>query len=468
MPELFFLLMKEEWRMHSAIFGDLAFALFPLMIFAFTFMGSFLLPWIGPSVPGGDLAMVVHGIFLVLGCMVGGFGLMGNEMMNRRFGQGSLLVHNVRTLPLSDRSIFLHFVVKDIVYYFFLWVLPFGLGFLAASPFTGTMPAAACRLLLTTSVAFMTGLCLIFLLSSLYVRSGRVFSLALLMLGAGAAFVAIARNMNLALLFPPVLLYRSFSCPNLLATCIVLICLFFLSIALFEPDTQAVSRRFPDALAPLIGRVSFLPNPALVSKDFLDLRRSGIGIGQTLFSFLIPLMAIWFFLSLLAPVLPSHGLLIVFAIIAGVIASTIYTWVTEFDSFGFYTFLPVDVGTLIGSKFTSFSILQAIPAIFIFVFALVKGTIALAISAVVLCLSVSFFAAALMTWLTGLWPSVLVYDVRVLIVFLLANGVILAIFSTLAFMNPLLALSSAILLVPARNLVRGAARKWNAVDPKGI
>ena len=63
-------------------------------------------------------------------------------------------------------------------------------------------------------------------------------------------------------------------------------------------------------------------------------------VGQTIFSFILPLAVIWFFLSLMDRFFPPHGLLFLFAITTGVIASTMYTWVTMFDTFGPYACLP--------------------------------------------------------------------------------------------------------------------------------
>ena len=40
MFELFTNMVKEEWRVHSTMFGSLSFALFPVMIFGIAFMGS--------------------------------------------------------------------------------------------------------------------------------------------------------------------------------------------------------------------------------------------------------------------------------------------------------------------------------------------------------------------------------------------------------------------------------------------
>src|SRR5512145_494965 len=137
MFELFTAMIKEEWRVHSTMFGSLSFALFPFLIFGIAFMGSFLIPLVKRTLPLGNLAIIVHAMYLMLGLMVGGFGMLGNEVMNRRFGQASFLAYSARSLPLSERYIFANFVVKDTVYYFILWVFPFAFGYILAAPFVG-------------------------------------------------------------------------------------------------------------------------------------------------------------------------------------------------------------------------------------------------------------------------------------------------------------------------------------------
>ena len=186
MRELFIAMVKEEWRVHSTMFGSLSFALFPVMIFLIALMGSFLSPMMNTTLPAGSLIVIIQGTYLMLGIMVGGFGLLGNEVMNRRFGQASLLAYSARSLPLSGRFIFLTFVIKDTVYYFLLWVLPFGFGYILASPYIGVPPGSALLLLLTLTLSFLFGLCGVFFLSALYARSRPVFWLFLLALcGSG-------------------------------------------------------------------------------------------------------------------------------------------------------------------------------------------------------------------------------------------------------------------------------------------
>ena len=70
MAGLFLNMMKEEWRVHSTMFGSLNFALFPVMICAIAFMGTFLLPLIQESFPTGDLVILIHAQYLMLGLMV--------------------------------------------------------------------------------------------------------------------------------------------------------------------------------------------------------------------------------------------------------------------------------------------------------------------------------------------------------------------------------------------------------------
>jgi hypothetical protein len=157
-----------------------------------------------------------------------------------------------------------------------------------------------------------------------------------------------------------------------------------------------------------------------------------------------------------------------FAILTGVIASTIYTWLTAFDTFSSYTSLPISVPMLLTSKMSSFTVLQLIPAAFIMVVSLASGGVAYLVPALVLCLSVSFYALAVTVWLTGLSPSVLVYDAKILLVYLIAIGIALIIMIWLAFVNPWYAIASVLLFLPAWLIVKSSYGKWEAEEQQGF
>jgi hypothetical protein len=460
MRELFCAMMKEEWRLHATMFGSLSFALFPVLIGAITFMGSLILPFLGEIIPGQTLSFLVHAQFLLLGVMVGGFGLLGQEVMNRRFGQASLLAYSSRTLPLSDRSIFAVFVVKDTVYYVILWVLPFIAGITLAAPWSGLSLPFIGTIALTLTLSFLTGLAAIFLLSTLYARS---MLLLAGVLAAGALLSALllaTTNLDPVLFFPPYALSRSFTFPLLLYSLTVIAVPFALAILFMTTEFPGREKHIPDRFSPLAGRLGRLRSGPMVAKDLLDLRRSGGLVGQTLFSFALPLALIWVTLVVLARVLPDTLILITFAGVAGIIGATIYTWVTEFDSIATYTFLPLGTPDLIRSKLTSFLLLQPLTMLAVLAGAIASGEYGSFLPAAVLALSVSVYAASVMVWLTGLWPAVMVYDVRVLAASMLLIGPVLLGLIGAASISVLYAFGSALLLVPAFLFIQWSYRRW--------
>ncbi len=459
MYSLFFCMVKEEWRIHSTMFGNLNFILFPIMICGMAIMGSFLLPLVQVSLPPGNLSLLLHANYLLLGFMAGAFGLLGNEAMNRRFGQASLLAYAARSLPLSDRYIFTTFVLKDTFYYFMLWVFPLVFGFFLASGYIGIPITLPLLLALTLTLSFLFGLCLVFFLSVMYSRSKMVMYILLLM-GAGSIFFVLVTGTNPAILFPPLMLFYTFSWELLILSSAIVIVLFIISLLLFTPDSTSRSRQYRNVFTPLVQRLSFLPFPALMVKDLIDLYRSGRVIGQTLFSFLIPLVVIWFFLSLTSGYLPSASLLLLFAIITGVISSTMYTWLTSFDTFSTYSSLPLGVRTVIMSKISGFMLLSLIPVAFLSILCLISNLVLYLVPALVLCMSVSFFSLALTVWLTGLYPDVLIYHVRVMIVYFLCIGIVTSVLSSLAFTNPVFSFFALILFIPSWILIHKGSEKW--------
>ncbi|WP_421908164.1 hypothetical protein [Methanolacinia petrolearia] len=362
MLTLFAHMFKEEWRMHSTLFGSLNFALFPVLIFAIAFMGTFILPLISNVMDIMLLSITVHAQFVLLGIMVGSFGIMGKEVMNRRFGQGSRIAYSARSLPVSERIVFLNFVVKDIVYYFILWVLPFGLGFLVASPFNGIGIQYPLLLLLTMSLGFLFGLCTIFLLSTIYLRSKTALfavlaAVIVVFLAAGTMYPP---ETILSALILPVLLFNSFTISGLVFTICIIAILFALSIAFFTPADTGSEKHYRNILDSFSQRLGFLKENTLVAKDFIDLYRSGIGVGQIIFSFILPLGLIWLILSFLTGFITQDNILFTIAVVTGIIASTMYTWLTEFDSISVHHFLPLNISSVIRAKVGTFTVLQAI------------------------------------------------------------------------------------------------------------
>ena len=492
MFEIFVCMFKEEWRMHSTLFGNLNFALFPILIFGMAFMGAFLIPFTARLMDVSMLVVTTHAMYCIMGFMVGSFGIMGKEMMNRRFGQGSLLIHSARSLPVSERRLFFNFVLKDTLYYFMLWIMPFCLGFTVAAPFAGINIYYPLLLFVTATLAFLLGMSTVFLLSSVYSRSRTALYGILVLIGVAFAALYIVsgdivRVMRLFLL--PSEIFLNFSYPLLLTAAAVILILFIPAVFLFSPETHAGEKRRSAALYPLYDRLSRLPyirgrvaaSPSaasekgfvyaaaqkeltIISKDFIDLHRSGIGIGQTVFSFVLPVCLIWFVLSVLSDVLMPEQIYMVIAGVTGIIASTMYTWLTEFESFSAYLFLPVKVSSIIRAKIITFSVLHVLPVVFLIVTAAIGGVLSSAIFGIVMALSVSYYALSIMVRYAGLKPSLMLYSAAFFLRYSLLLMPVVIFLLGLAFIATEFSLAALILIIPSYFLLKGSFVKWDAED----
>ena len=492
MFEIFVCMFKEEWRMHSTLFGNLNFALFPILIFGMAFMGAFLIPFTARLMDVSMLVVTTHAMYCIMGFMVGSFGIMGKEMMNRRFGQGSLLIHSARSLPVSERRLFFNFVLKDTLYYFMLWIMPFCLGFTVAAPFAGINICYPLLLFVTATLAFLLGMSTVFLLSSVYSRSRTALYGILVLIGVAFAALYIVsgdivRVMRLFLL--PSEIFLNFSYPLLLTAAAVILILFIPAVFLFSPETHAGEKRRSAALYPLYDRLSRLPyirgrvaaSPSaasekgfvyaaaqkeltIISKDFIDLHRSGIGIGQTVFSFVLPVCLIWFVLSVLSDVLMPEQIYMVIAGVTGIIASTMYTWLTEFESFSAYLFLPVKVSSIIRAKIITFSVLHVLPVVFLIVTAAIGGVLSSAIFGIVMALSVSYYALSIMVRYAGLKPSLMLYSAAFFLRYSLLLMPVVIFLLGLAFIATEFSLAALILIIPSYFLLKGSFVKWDAED----
>jgi len=70
-------------------------------------------------------------------------------------------------------------------------------------------------------------------------------------------------------------------------------------------------------------------------------------------------------------------------------------------------------------------------------------------------------------WLTGLSPSVLVYNVRVMVQYFLLIGLALSIFGSLTSINLWFGLAGVILFIPAYGFIQLGIRKWENEEMVG-
>ncbi len=445
-------MIKEEWRMHSTLFGGRLFALFPVVLLFFSLLGGLFLPVFIRIFPARELAAMAHYVFLLFGASVGGFGLFGREAMNRRFGQASLIAYSSRTLPISERSIFLDFFVKDMLFYFILWVIPIASGFSLASLYLSLgLPLTLLAASLTLS--FLLGLSAIFLLSTIYVHSGKILVLLLALSG-----VALLSGFPLSL--PSLSFFLNPSPGPLLFSLFLVVASSSVSILFMKTDYPRKKRHLSEKLSRL--SPFFGGQGHFMAKDLLDLHRSEGGMGKIIFSYLFPLLILWFLLSILMRFLPGSNFLVLFSLFLGIISSSVYNWLTEFDLFSSYSFLPVRVSSVVKSKLSSYSLINLLSILILLAAALVSGQAFFLLPALMTLVSVSAYALAVTLYLTGLYPNVLLYNAKNFALYIAMISPVLLALMFLSVWSPfLLALSPFPLLPLSAYLVKKALNKWD-------
>ncbi len=461
--DLFAAMMKEEWRIHSTIFGSASFALFPVMVAVFAFLLSLTLPLLSDTLPYSVIALIALVFFLLAGVMVGSFGTMGREFMNRRFGQASLVAYASRSLPVSERRIFATFLVKDTAYYILLYILPFAVGFTIATPAIALDPVCGIRVFISLALAFLIGLSVVCLLSTLYARSVRLLAGTVAALAIAGALLF---SLGAAVAFPP---YAFLIVPGLrpLASSLSLILVSATaSVLLVTADYPDRVKRFANRFDPLTERLCPLGGAHFIAKDALDLLRSEGGAGKVIFSFLIPLGLVWVCLRILIRFIPGIDPLVVFAILLGVLSATIYNWLTEFDSFSSYAFLPVEVSEVIGGKLKGYAIANLLSATVLVLAAAVAG-VGSFLPSFAAFFSVSAYTLAVTVYLTGLSPNIMLYSAGVFLRYVFAISPVLLVLIFASLINPLYVLGALILIPVAGFLLSYGRRRWQVGDMPG-
>ena len=466
--ELFMSMVTEEWRLHTTLFRNRYFIFFPLVIGVLTFIGAFFIPFFLRIISVDQLFLSAHYIFLLFGVSIGAFGLFGKEIMNRRFGQASLIAYSARSLPVGERAIFLAFFLKDILFYLFLWIIPIFVGLLLVSPFIGFSGLSVLVACGTFVLSFLMGLSLIFLLSTVYAHSSRLLG-SILFSGLVAylgLYYFIGFDVNFLLLA-----YSLYYSPSVMMLFVIVLFIFssaVLSIVFVKIEYPKAQKVYYNHLKKLMRRFAFSSYAQYLAKDFIDLKRSEGGLGKIIFTFLIPIAFTYLFLEVFLEVIPEVKGIMIFAVFLGIVSASIYNMLTAFDTFNPYLFLPVKVSTILKSKIQSFLLFNLLSVVILVLAAVSMQQLSYLVPALLMFISICIYALAVTIYLTGLQPNVLMYNTKIFVPYLGLLGSVLFAVTFFSIINPDLMVVSPILLPIAYLLLRKSFTKWDQWIPQTI
>ena len=438
-------MVREEWRLHSHLFGGARFGAFPLVVAALTGVGTWLLPMTGTpmtTIAGGLVALVAF-----FGLQVGTIGLVGRDALRDVLGEMTLLVFSARTLPLSFRRLLATFLLKDVCYYTGFVLTPAVVGYGVVAAASGVAPASVALLWAAVVAAFAFGASLSLALVAVATRSRPAF--------VGGLAVGTLAVVGLGLdpvAYTPYALYADPSVTAAVRGVAPTLALAAVGVALFQPVDDDGSARHRTTERLFTG----VSDP-LTRQSLLSVARSSGSVGKVVFS-----MGVLFAVTALllgritaaTGVQPQPG--VAFGTLLGLGAFTTYSWVTQFDSPRAYLRYPVAYADVFTGTLWAYLVLSlSAAAVYLTVATLWYPVPALAVGALVVP-GVAVYVFGVAAYLTGLSPNELLFDTALFAVFgaaLAALAVPLLVAALVVSVAPTAAVGAAVGL----SLVAGAA-----------
>nr|WP_224448718.1 hypothetical protein [Haloprofundus salilacus] len=400
----------EEWRMHSRLFRGSHFALFPVFIGLLTAGMSWLLVTTGTE--SATVFAGLHALVFVFGLHTGSIGFVGRDALRNLLGDMTLLVFTAQTLPLSQNRLLGIFVVKDVVFYALLFLLPITVGSVLAvfviSGFAGLISNAVTALVLWTTLMLTFVLGLGATIAGLGITRRGVSGLALLAVLIVLVVAAVISGVDVVAYTP----YGVFLDQTLLrisSTVALVLAIFLVGAVTFDATATQPVR----AVEPSFRRWWRRIGDPLATKTLLDVHRSSGGFWKVFFSAAILFgvtVSLVEFAGQITGVSPSVG--VSFGAILGLSGFTTYNWLTQSDDIDSYLVHPVSIPAVIEAKFRAFLLLGPLVGLAFFALALVwRGGPGLeAFVGAVLLVGVACYIFGVTVYLTGLSPNEFLFD----------------------------------------------------------
>ncbi|MFD1563099.1 hypothetical protein ACFR99_06025 [Haloarchaeobius amylolyticus] len=346
-------LFREEWRMHTQLFGGWRFALFPVVIAVLAVSATVALLETGTA--RGTIVGGLHALAVGFGLYSGTAGFAGSDMLENVFGRLSLLLSSSTTLPLSRRRLLGVFLLKDALFYGVAFVLPMALASAALTGVSAATPLTVGLFWLSLWLVFAAGMATTVALIAVRTRGVPPWAIGLTI---GLAVVGSWATGGLEVVQSILVPVRG-SAVTAGGLAVGTVVVATVSLTVYDPMYGRPSRTATDHFARLSGALS-LENAPLVTKSLLDLARSSGGVWKPFVSASILLALVAALVGVvdsITGIAPAPG--IFFGGVLGLSAFTTYNWLTQFDSLEAYLAYPVSIADVFRAKRIAFVLVGA-------------------------------------------------------------------------------------------------------------
>lgn len=410
-------MFKEEFRLQASYSSRVSTMTFPVMLVALSFIIAVSLPALEDEISTERIIYMVHATILLYGLAVGAFAFLGREMMERRWGHASFLLSSPQTLPISFKTTFLVFYLKDLIYYILMTLLPLTMGLLLSVPITGFQVTSVLLLFGTMIATFLFSISFSFVMSSVYMRSRAVFTAMAVGVVALVIGSSILELFDLGMMVPSIAFQFSGDLWALAASLTASLAFASWAVLMVEDRMESpvvqVKSQYDEVWAKFSAFGRYQP---YLAKEWIDLIRSRT-LSKLMFAFVLPLAVLsafdWFLGTTVSSEIEFST--IFYGGMVGFFGVLIYSWLNNIDYVEYYNTFPVQVPDIVKAKLIIYMLLTSwISTAFVVVMTGVKGDWYRLPIALVVMFSTSTYMVVVTAYLTGLRTNVYLFDTKIL------------------------------------------------------
>lgn len=353
--------LKEEWRFHSGLIGKKRFLFFPIAILAIAIGIGFGITY--TEITGTSMWFALAAFVTLFGIQTGVVGFEAEDAMENLIGEQSRIIFSSRTLPITDKRLISVFLLKDIIYYSVLFLVPILIGSiigLAISPINiiSITPLLFGVGYITSVLFFIFGVSIGFLITTF---NKNIFRTKWTYITAITIYAIV--EFFFELIFQPVYMLTNIPVYVFIPLLTSILTVLFVRVGLrnFKDNT---TQNKTDTYTSIFEKYTNLigdndVQTLLMMKTYTDIHRTAGGIFKILFTtgvLVSAVIAMIYFLSENYVLSPHAGFL--FGGLISLIAYPVYNMVFRYDSINDYTYLPILKNTVYKSKMSVFFILS--------------------------------------------------------------------------------------------------------------
>lgn len=355
-------LVREEFRFHTELFGLSRFLGFPLLIVGLLSAGLFGAIELGMG-SVTEVLLSFHALFFLLALQIGSVAFMADDAVSDLLGGRSTLLYTHAYLPVTQQTLVFLFVVKDLLFYLGLFVIPAAVSALLFLPLT--IPQLGV-LFVSLALVFTGGIGFSLVLASLGLTSRSKSSVLTggLLVGGGVLFT------QTSISFADLFVYTAQTTTGSLVAGIGTL-VFIAVCSAYSIRNLEVSRKTTDQSVSYRRTLQKLltnsPDKyaydrrlsAIFTRTTSDVLRSGGGLFKIGFTIAILFGLTAYLLTALSQttaIQPNYTLTI--TTILGLASYANYVWIFQNDSLEDYQYLPFDESFVKSAKRYAFHIIN--------------------------------------------------------------------------------------------------------------